>query len=368
MEKPSGDFWWLVALEALLFFSLPFWELTAPWAEPATYPFRFAGTVLASATVAMLVCHIGPAFFAARFGHRKQTLAPLFWSWLAAGYVALLVGWSMALTTVLQVLLERPKPGATVLLRPLTVGPVFLASVIIAGSVRSWWKPATASLLLFGAGNLLWALATRLNGLWVLNQHFSGNPEQFEWAIAKGIFLCAAPALVIGWRIGLTAPEGRRIWQSGIVGMWIPLVFSVTVASLATQAGSNLHWVPSLPRGFNWALTGVKGELWPVPFILTTLTVFGPALFCIATLRPVCPPWAHWKKLWLVPVALWLLLALPPSPYFPGEVRSYSDLHSLSAVWSGVLILLGAAAGAAVIVCHLTNYRPPEDGQPGNRD
>jgi len=369
MEKPSGDFWWLLALEALLFFNLPFWELTAPWAEPATDPFHFAGTVLASATAAMLISHVGPAFFAARFGHRKQPLAPLFWGWFAAGYILILFVWFRVLAVVMLDL-ANPIPPTVV---PFTwlwpaVEFALLAVLITAGAFRSWWKPATAALLILGSAILFWALATTWSALGVRNPHYSGGPVQIEWAIAKGIFVCAAPALVIGWRIGLATSEPRRIWQSGILGFWLPLVLSLTVASLATQAGATLHWRSSLFRSFNWALLGAEGALRYLPLTAACLTVFGPALFFIVTLRRLSPVWTHPKTLWFVPVALFLLLKLWPTPFFPVEGGLHTELYLLSPLWAGVLILLGIAAGLAVFLSRITGYPPPESGQPEKPD
>lgn len=369
MGKPTGDFWWLLALEAVLFFNLPFWALTAPWAEPATNPFRFSGTVLAAATAAMLISHVGPAFFAARFGHRNQPLSPLFWGWFTAGSVVVLFGWSRIMAWVL---LDFANPLQSTVAPPVWSGHAvhlaFLAIVIATGAIRSWWKPVTAALLLLGSAILLWALATTSSGLWVRNPHYSGDPEQIEWAIVKGILVCAAPAIVIGWRIGLTTPEPRRIWRSGIIGLWLPLVLSLTVASLATQAGASLHWRPSLFRGFNWALLGTEGTLRNLPATAASFTMFGPALFCIVTLRRFSPVWTHPKTLWFVPAALFLLLKLWPTPFFPVEGGLHSELYPLSPLWAGVLIFLGFAAGLAAILSRIANGPSTESGQPGKPD
>ena len=106
--------------------------------------------------------------------------------------------------------------------------------------------------ILLGIGILALATATTWHGLRYQNPHYGTPPEQIDWAIFNGMLLAAAPAVVLGWRTGRTAPQPRYIWLSAFLGVWLPLVLSVTVASLADQAGANLFWVPSLFRGFNW--------------------------------------------------------------------------------------------------------------------
>jgi hypothetical protein len=96
LETRSRNYWWLVALEAASFVSLPCWELTAIWAAPVSHPFRFGVSLLVTASVAMYVCHVGPALFAARFGKRRPLLSWVLLIWLSLGYIEWLG--SMALT------------------------------------------------------------------------------------------------------------------------------------------------------------------------------------------------------------------------------------------------------------------------------
>lgn len=77
MEPNKREFWWLVALQACLCFSLSCWEATAPWAEPASHPIRFAIVLILASSLATLACHIGPALFAARFGGLRSALRGL---------------------------------------------------------------------------------------------------------------------------------------------------------------------------------------------------------------------------------------------------------------------------------------------------
>ena len=238
MENRKKEFWWLVALEATVFLSFPCWESTASWAEPVGNPFRFGVAVVVGATAAMLACHVGVAAFAAKFGERPH----LFWwfllPWLGVGYVEWILGGARLVASA---------SGSD-------AAPVFFVILLVAAWARGFWKPVAIGGLLLGAGILAWALAMNWPGLWTRNPHFSTDPPQFDWEILKGMLLSAAPLVVIAWRTGRIEPESKRIWLSGFVGVWLPLVLSVTMALLSAQAGANLHYVPSLPRGFIWAL------------------------------------------------------------------------------------------------------------------
>jgi len=334
VEQNTQDLWWFVGLEATLFFSLPCWELTAPWAEPVSHPIRFAFSLFAAASGATLACHVGPALFAAKFGGRRHRFSWVLLLWLAAGYLA----WLLSIVVALR---EWTSLGAIV---------VFLAVVTIAGLRRSWWKPVVIFGLLLGAGIVAWALATTWHGLWIRNPNFSEEPLQFDWLIVKGMLLSAAPLVVIGWRIGRIKPDFRQIWLSGLIGVWLPLVLSVTIASLAAEAGANLYWVPSLMRGFNWALLGPQGRLEPGVMTLTTWTFLLPALLCMLSLRQLVLPWTRQRKLWLVPIAVCLLICAATSVFW-----HYDGLYSIFATpahqfWAGSLVILGAAAGLSCTI------------------
>ena len=83
------------------------------------------------------------------------------------------------------------------------------------------------------------------------NLHFASEPPQFDWTITivKCVLVSAAPAVVIGCRIGTIEPAAKKIWWSRIIGVCLPLIFPVTAASLAAEAGMNLHWFQVFPGG-----------------------------------------------------------------------------------------------------------------------
>jgi hypothetical protein len=70
IEQPRQRIFDAIIWEAALCFSLPTWMLAGSPAWPANNPYRFAATVLAGATAALLLCHIVPAFFAHDIANR----------------------------------------------------------------------------------------------------------------------------------------------------------------------------------------------------------------------------------------------------------------------------------------------------------
>lgn len=118
-----------------------------------------------------------------------------------------------------------------------------------------------ALLLVLGAGVLFWAVWSTRQGWTHINPYYSGPADRLdERHLIQGILLSAAPVLVIAWRTGRIASGPREIWLSGLAGVWLPIVTAVSLASVANSAGWALHWIPSLPRGINWALLGADGK------------------------------------------------------------------------------------------------------------
>jgi len=333
MTPNKREFWWLVILQASLCFSLSCWEATAPWAEPARYPIRFVVVLISAATVATLACHVGPALFAAKLGEHVSRFTPLLLLWLAVGYIE----WVLSIFAV--------QSGATSQLSRL----VFLAMLISAGVVKSWWKLGIIAVLPLSAGLLTCSLAVNWHGLWVRNSHFAEEPLQFDWLIVQGILVSAAPSVVTGWRIGRIQPGSRQIWLSGFLGLWLPLVCSVAIASLADQAGTNLHWVPSQFLGFEWALGGFPGWFHPAWVLtLSIWTLFLPALVSMISLRGLATLWAPQSKVRSVLVGAGLLI-------FAAVAFSWNSqgVHSIFSTpfhqhWACSLVILGTAAGLAV--------------------
>jgi hypothetical protein len=350
MERRKREFWWLLALEATLFLSWPCWELTAPWAEPVGNAFRFAVSVLVGATVTTFACHWGPAAFAARFGGRPRRFSWVLPLWLGLGYTEWILGAAWSVAHLASPVRIAGTPGGLRNWSWLGLGVAFLAIATIAAWVKSWWKPVAAGGLFLGTGILIWALATTWNGMAAHNAYYSERPVQFDWLIIKGMLLSAAPSAVIAWRIGRIEREPNRVWLSGLAGMWLPLVLSVTVASLADQAGATLYWVPSLSRGFTWALLGPNGRWSTGVMASTTWTLLSPALVSGLSLRQLAPPWTGPRKAWLIPIMACLLIAGVISITWRYEGSYSLPFTPVHQFWAGSLVILGAAAGLASAV------------------
>jgi hypothetical protein len=335
MGQDKGEFWWLLALKATLFLSLPCW-VTASYAQPASYPIRFAACLVAATSVSALVFHVGPALFAARFGSREYPFSWVLSLCVAAGY--------MYYALRLAEFVARSFGDKMWLAAEVT----FLLALLVVGFVKSWWKPVLAAGLLHGAGILAWMLTTPWNGLWTRNTRMWLEPPQFDQLLVKAMLLVAAPAAVIGWRIGHIEPGVRRIWLSGVIGVFLPLVFAVSIASFAAEAGENLYWRPSLPLGFEWALLGFRGQAEPGIIPLVVWTVTWPALLCIVSLRLLAKEWKPTKR------AL-LLLPAAGCVVFDATVRLpwlYDDqVGSDFATWPYQIWAAGLAiAGAATVL------------------
>jgi hypothetical protein len=302
LPKPSPEYWWLIGLEATLFFSLPCWENTARWSWPAANPAQFAAFVISAATIAMLCCHIGPAMCAAKFGARPHVAWWVPAIWLSAGYLE----WLGTPVRTLGPYVYLPH----VLRRPLEIA--FLFAVLIAITVVAWvgplWKYAGVACLAFSIGVLTWLTATSWPGLSVHNPSFGvGEPYAHDWVLVKGMLLSAAPALLISWRLGPVESRPSQVWLSGILGLWLPIVVSVTLASLAAMAGARAHYRPSLPGGFYWAMQGTHGRLEKGAIVLTSLTILGPALLAAVCLNELARQWLRGQKAWLGILSVCLL-------------------------------------------------------------
>jgi hypothetical protein len=89
--------------------------------------------------------------------------------------------------------------------------------------------------------------------------------------VATGMLLASAPAAILALRIGRMRLSLRRIILAGFWGVWLPLILSVTLVSVAKMCGVRLYWKPSLPLDWTWALVWLSRAtdetaaiLWPL--------------------------------------------------------------------------------------------------------
>jgi hypothetical protein len=345
--KRSKDYWWLLALEAAVFFSLPSWEMTSVYAAPANHPIRFFVSLVIAATAAMFACHVGPGLFAIQFKGRLPRLAWILLPWLGLGYLEWLGSLARSAAGVCGIMpswITERGPWITIVIT-LTM----LLAITAAVWINSLWRGILVVCMLLGSGILIWALATDRRGLGVRNSHMVSELDQLDWLFAKGVLLSAAPCVVIGWRVGSIEPARARVWMSGLGAVWLPAVLSITIASLATQGGFNLYWKPSLFRDFTWALLGHHGRLEPGVMALAVSTLSAPALLSAFCLKEIIPGQRWWSKWWL---SAPLICVLSYAAYFvrfrPDPDRIFYTFGTpFHEFWAWSLVMLGAAAGFA---------------------
>lgn len=220
----ESAYWWLVALEAGLFFSACCWEVTVAFARPTHQPWPFVASLLGAATLSLLLCHVGPAYFAARPGRKNQLVLGILAVWLGAGYIQ----WIGSLSDVFWMMLPGARWAAV--------------AVAVAIAASAWagrlWRIFLVVTLALSAGILAWALPMQWQGLWHTNPHYSGELEQQTDRFMRGLLLNAAPAVAIAWRIGQLQLPTARIWWSGAVGIWLPAVAATCTGILRCQVGS----------------------------------------------------------------------------------------------------------------------------------
>jgi hypothetical protein len=277
--------------------------------------------------------------------HSDVCVRPVLLLWVGIGFVERIVTGIRAVGLSAQAACgDTGAPGSWV-----WPALIFVALLIVAISFRSWWKPMAALLVALGIGILLWAMAATSRGLWMTNPHYTTNPPQSEWHIILGALLSAAPAVVIGWRIGRISTGRKQIWFSGLAGVWLPLALSVTAASLADEAGARLYWRPSLFRGFSWALLGPGGQSLGQAMAWAGWTLLGPALVGVISIRMLCAGWPGRKTSYLA------LLCVVSTAYVIGVgAWAPTPLHELALPayksWAACTVALAAAAGLIVSI------------------
>jgi len=356
ISHENREFWWLVALQATLFAYFPYWNLTAPWAEPVTSPWAFTTTVFIAASAATSAFHWGPAFLAANLPAGRTPLGNWLVAWFCLGFVerfwiGITEGRFDAESTYIGLLIPGQESRPTLF----WLIPFVAAPLAIAVSFRSWWKPIVALQLALGGGILVWALVTAWPGIWMTNPRYIGRPIQYEARLVEGVILSAAPTIVIAWAIGRRAADARAIWRSGFAGVWLPIVFSLTLGSIACEAGAERFWVPSIFRGFNWALLGPDGRSFDVAMKWTVWTMFAPLIVYTFSLRLLASEWqgrlSHLLGLLIAATAVCLTGIWD---WFPESNRFATPPFS---IWGWSVALLGSVAGLHAWRCHLDTQR-----------
>lgn len=316
---------WLVALEAGLFFSVVCWDTTASWAAPTYEPVPFILALVGAATVGMLTCHVGPAFYASRFAVPGWVMA-----WLAFGYLEWLWGMGEAMWD------QWGWPRWT--------GFAVAAALVW---VRPAWRAGTAFGLALGAGILGWALQAQWHGIWKARPDY--ETETIFGYFTPGVLLAAAPAVVISWKIGQLRVGPKAIWWSGFWGVWLPAVVGIAVASVAADAGGTLYWTPSLFRGFYWALQGVDGLNGIAAALVYGPTLLGPAIASVYSLQQLRREWTGRWELQFLPLGLWAAAWGVSQWTGPGDGLQFFFFTAPHRWWAWGVVALSAAAGLRVL-------------------
>jgi hypothetical protein len=307
---------WTLALEAALFFSLHCWIMTVDRAWPGDNSWQFALSLLMGASSAVVLCHLIPALceptiellWRRRAG--RILLFP-FGIWLSLGAVAAL--FEMATATASMLVLWRDLPlGAhhqawQWLARCLALVCV-LASLVTAAIPR--WSCLVASVCL-GVGFSL-AVAgffTQSSALHSTNPQMRSEDGLGDSpaSVASGMLLASAPAAILGLRIGRMRLPFWRVVSTGFWGVWLPVIASVTLVSVAKMCGVRLYWKPSLPLDWTWAfvwLSRMTDQTAAAALLPLTATLAAPLLIVAMWITDIGRNWPwNWRKVTAIAAA-----------------------------------------------------------------
>jgi hypothetical protein len=342
--------WWNVALEAALFFSLPTWPWTVDPAWPTNNPIGFAVILALGAFGGMVLCHIAPAYWSREISssdryHKLLRLCAI--AWCCAG-AALLSG-KLVGTGALAFWYWFPAGGTDSKFPIVVFGTVAAAVGWGGGRIQ---RISILTLLAMSVSLVLIMFALQFPDLETRNaQLISEASLDYPEKMLVGIFVAAAPASVLAARIGRSGSGTRSIWWTGLTGMWLPLVASVTLVSLAKIGGMRLFWKPSIFITFTFAL--VRDPVtWPVRlrWTLAVLTAFSPALIATFWTTDALEKW-RWR--WKGPATVVALVAIGYALSFFPETLPLNGIYYETWCWTIV-----ATNGVLALACVFRKRRP----------
>jgi hypothetical protein len=204
--------------------------------------------------------------------------------------------------------------------------------------------------VVFGGVGLLFigtALVATSSGFWIRNEQLiSENGLSDNVKVFRGVLLATAPAAIFAFRLGRSGASRRTLFRTGVLGLWLPVISSATLASLAKVCGARLYWRPSVPidAGAIFAWANRSTAPWIV-IALMTLTAL-PLMSLMFWIKETMPrPERSWKD-WLLIVGIGSLgLALVVYDRFSFQAYYGPWLWSVLiaalplAVWSAALAL-----------------------------
>jgi hypothetical protein len=177
----------------------------------------------------------------------------------------------------------------------------FLAMIVVRADVR-WQQVIALVLCLLGLALILACVVAQFGGFSIRNRQLI--TEQWlgdNLSVFKGILLAAAPASIFALRLGLTRSSRRAIAWSGFCGLWLPMVCSISLASVAKMCGARLYWRPSVPIGvpfaFAWLAPSVLKDLRLVWILLSFVPLVCSALWVEHLTDELGRTWKRWLAL-----------------------------------------------------------------------
>jgi hypothetical protein len=321
---------WIVALEAALFFSVPSWVLTdRGW--PSDGPSQFMLALLVGASTALVICHVAPALCAPAISRLAEDPAGRIIGWPVAAWFCVGAATSLAH-------MARISGSMYVLLRDVRHEPTWkLIAILVAlfcalvSMGIAWLRTLRQRLvigfcLVLGIGLAITTCWVQVPGLATRNpQMTSEEGLNYPLRMIEGMLLAAAPGTILALRIGRMGLATRRVWWTGVIGVWLPLVTSVALLSLSKMCGARLYWKPSFPIGFEYAFAwlfqrtdSLARGLWPL-----SLTMLSPSIVCAIWIKDLTRTWPwNLRKLLafagLAATACWLM-----SPFLSTVYYSY---------------------------------------------
>lgn len=240
------------------------WQKVVTWTpRPLDEPHRFAMVIITAATLSMLLFHVVPAYAVRRWTGRWPQAETALSCVVALAYLP----WVFHIGKV------------TYLWR----GPWELLAGSALVIACAWWHrswrwvvPLAAT---YGCAILAYGLTQQWAGLRTQNVYrpeFSLN-EDFQ-SLVLSILRNIAPVTAVSWHLGTRQLATATRWRTAVAGVWLPAVVTWTIVAVATQAGFNLHWRPSLPYGVEWMCGGTFA--YPVVAVLLTF----PAALLLAAI------------------------------------------------------------------------------------
>jgi len=288
--------------EAATCSSLPAWVLAADCcAWPANRPVAFAATVTAGASVAFVAFHLLPALAAREWPSarlprfvRFLTLAAVIWCAIGAG-----ASFAWLAKSNGPMLLSYPDGRAAGWIAAVSIGVAVIALVF---RTRQRHQAVLATVLTaLPIGLLAVTVIAQWRGMSIHNERLI--TEQFlddNAAVLRGMLLASSPVAIFAFRIGRDKPAVRTILTTGLNGVWLPLVLTVVLVSLAKMTGARLYWRPSVPIDVSHALIWLHSN---------APSVTGPSLVLISIAPMAATAW--WiREVFEVLRAWWARLAL----------------------------------------------------------